>query len=162
MITLITNDNTERRFNLNNFERERALYSAWFSMRDDKKFADKKLKITTDKGENLLLKISEIKDCKFEDCIYVEAEVRKPKEKSNPSPDPLSVFMGKLDQVSKEREKRNVEKFFNELKKRNCICFDFNDPFLLQVLENVKKTTDDCDFKIPLYANIYANHTSGK
>lgn len=152
MITITLNDGTQKCFNLNNNERE-------FSMKEDKKYADKKLKITTHKNEELLLKISEIKDCKFEDCIYAEAEVRKPKEKSNPSPDPMSIFMGKLDQVSKEREKRNIEKFFNELKKRNCMCYDFKDPFLLQVLENVKKASD---FKIPLYANMYANHILGK
>ena len=155
MITLITNDNTERRFNLNNSEREKALYSAWYSMTGDKKFANKKLKITTGKGENLILKISEIKDCKFEDCIYAETEVRKQKEKSNSSSkNAMSILMDKLDQASKEREKKNVEKFFNELKNRNIII-NLDDPFLLQILENVKKATED--FKIPLYANIYAN-----
>lgn len=70
MITITLIDDTKKCFNLNKSEREVALYNAWYSMSEDKKFVDKKLNITTHTNEHLSLKISEIKDCKYEDCVY--------------------------------------------------------------------------------------------
>ena len=84
MITITLNDGTKKSFNLNSNKREEALYNAWYSMSDDKKFADKKLKITTHANEKICLKISEIKDCKYEDCLYCDnPEVKEVREERN-------------------------------------------------------------------------------
>jgi len=44
-------------FNLKSFDREKALYCAWYSMRDDDKFKNKLFRITTDTGEAIEIKM---------------------------------------------------------------------------------------------------------
>lgn len=158
MITLKLQDNTQKRFNLKNFKTEKRLYNAWFSIQGEKKFENKKLKITTDKNEQLLLKILEIKDCKVENCIYFsDPEVKtkeekvKTKEKEKPRKD---NFMDQLNKTSQEREEKNIKRFFLELKKRNVVI-NFNDLDLQRVIESVKQ--DITGTKIPFYANLYTN-----
>jgi hypothetical protein len=155
MITITLNDNTKKCFNLNNNEREEALYNAWFSMNDDIKYANKRLKITTHKNEVLNLKISEIKNCKHEDCIYCDnPEVghikNRQKKKEEPKPEPS--IMDRLNAAQKHKEEVRIELFLTELRNRN-VAINLNDPTLLQILENVKKSNEK--WRIQLYANMY-------
>lgn len=154
MITIILNEGTKKCFNLNNNEREKDLYNAWYSMNGDKKFADKKLKITTHRGEKLLLKISEIKECTYEDCIYYDnPEVKNFKKKEKKKEKPMS-FMDQIHERQKKIEEKNIEKFFNELKRQNIII-NLDDPMLQRILQSVKKETSGT--KIHFYANMYVN-----
>jgi len=153
MLTITLNDDTEKCFNLNNNEREKALYNAWYSMSDNKKFADKKLKIITHANEKLELKISEIKDCKHEDCIYCDnPEVRHVDEKKEEKKEPKTAY----DYMEEKRKKRH-DKFFEELNQHiPGVTVKPDDPFLLQVLASVDK--DFYETKIPYYANLYADY----
>jgi len=88
MIKLKLSDGRLEMFNLKNFEREKALYFAWYSMRGDPKYGNKLFRITTDAGEKLELKIGKISECTFEECTHVRAEVKtdyKRKKKGRPS-----------------------------------------------------------------------------
>lgn len=152
MITITLNNDTKKCFNLSSNDREQALYSAWFSMHDDKKYDDKKLKITTHTNEKLCLKISEIKDCKYEDCVYFDnpevGDIKKEKElKENP-------VKTAAENLAKRKEK-NMQKFFGELNLRN-ITVRPDDPFLSEILQYVEK--DFGGHKISYYANIYADY----
>lgn len=81
MIELVTSKETKR-FNLKNFDRERKLYSAWYAMKNDPQYKEKAFNITTTEKENLHLKISEIIDCKFDECQHVKGEVEDCYQKS--------------------------------------------------------------------------------
>lgn len=154
MIIITLNDDTEKCFNLNNNDREKALYNAWFSMSDEKKYADKRLKITTHKNEVLNLKISEIKDCKHEDCIYYDnPEVKNTNDQKKEEPKPKPNFMDQINAAQKKKEEERIESFLTELRNRN-ITINLNDPVLMKILENVKKSEG---WKIQLYANMYEN-----
>ncbi len=161
MITITQSNDKEKCFNLKNYEREKALYNAWFSMSDEIKYADKKLKITTDTGEILNLKISEIKDCKLEDCVFcANPEVKNIEDKEKKSKKEPNI-MDQLDVVQKKREEENVRYFFSVLQRRN-VTYNLNDPALLQILKNVKKDTDKSKWKLDLYANMYINMKPGR
>jgi len=75
MIKLTMSDGSVKKFNLKNQEREMTLHGAWYAMHGgDEKYKTKAFNITTDKGEKLHLKISEI-TVEFDDACYVEARV---------------------------------------------------------------------------------------
>lgn len=152
MITLLFNDDTKKCFNLNNNEREEALYSAWFSMQGDEKYADKKINITTHTGEKLSLKISEIKDCKYEDCLfYGNPEIKDIKDKEEPKEEkPKSAY-----DFLEQRKKKNIDAFFAELTKRK-INPKPDDEFLMHILPYVEKDMNGS--KIKYYVNIFANY----
>jgi len=74
-------------FNLKNFEREKALYSAWYAMHDDETFKHKVFRITTGQGEKLEIPLNQIKECVFEESTYykpkpqdIKTKVRKKKK----------------------------------------------------------------------------------
>ncbi len=155
--------NKNKLFNLNDFETEKRLVAAWKSMRDDKKFVNKRFNITTDTGEKLSLVIGEIVDCIFDDCEYIKAEVHTKKEepkkeepKQAPPKDPYDIFMDKINKNQKDQERENLEKFFGIVRGANIIV-DPNDPNLLQILDHVKKVGGHDTFKIKMFANLYIN-----
>jgi len=126
MLTITLSDGTEKCFNLNNNEREKALYNTWYSMSDSEKFADKRLKITTHANENLDLKISEIRDCKHEDCVYCDnpevKHVDDDKEQKTESP---------YERIQRQKQD-NINRFYGELKIMGIVPRP-NDPFLQEV-----------------------------
>ena len=95
MIKFKLSDGRLEIFNLKNFEREKALYCAWYSMKNDEKFKDKIFRIRTDLGENLEIKIGQISDCIFDESTYVrtrpsdvqpDIKTRKKGKARRPSP----------------------------------------------------------------------------
>lgn len=76
MITLTLKNNSEKKFNLKDYETEMNLHNAWFAMHDDKKYKNKRFKIITDMGENLSILISEIKNCEFNESFYIKNSVK--------------------------------------------------------------------------------------
>jgi len=165
MITITMPGGEKKNFNLKNQEREKSLYSAWYSMQGDEKYKDKAIKVTTDMNEELHLNIQKI-TVVYDESIYVVGEVRnieerqkKKREESKPK-----SLMDKINQMSKAREKANVKMFFEELKKKNCQV-NIRDPFFMDVIEKVKKTTDGAlngALKIKMFANIYAGSVMGR
>jgi len=147
MITITLNDNTNKCFNLKNNEREKALYNAWFSMSDDKKYADKRLKITTHANEKLDLKISDIKDCKHEDCVlYDNPEiVVEKKEQRTERP---------YDRIQRQKQD-NMNNFYDILKSQG-ITPRPSDPFLQEVHKWIDNNPTGSN--IINIANIYAKY----
>jgi len=145
MVTLILRSGIKK-FNLKNYERETALYNAWYAMHEDPKFEDKVLKIVTDLKETLELKISEILTCEINESVYVKAEVKDAKRTQD--------FVEELQKSQNEQEKKRIQQFLKELEKRN-VTINPKDEFLHQVLDNVKS---DSGMKMAFYANLYANY----
>lgn len=146
MIKLQLKNNIKKCFNLKNFDTEKRLQAAWYSMSGDLKFENKKLKITTDIGEELFLPINDILDCVFDESTYVKAEVHLKKEEK---PD----LSEQLNNSIKAEEDRKVNLLFNELRKKGVIINPM-DPMLQKIIKDVKN--DLSDSKIPFYANLYA------
>ena len=65
------------------------------------------------------------------------------------------IAFNEFDKAAKSREERNLEMFFNEVKKLSNNPLNPKDPFLLQIIDKVK--TEFSPTKIPFYANIYVN-----
>jgi hypothetical protein len=74
MIKLKLFDGRLEIFNLKNFDREKAFYCAWHSMRGNKKFKNKLFRIMTDTGEKLEIKLGQISECEFSEIIYVRVK----------------------------------------------------------------------------------------
>ena len=155
MIIILLTDGTQKKFNLNDYDRERSLHKAWYSMHGDGKYADKSFKIVTDNNESLKIRVGDIKDCVFDESRYVQGEVNenniqdreKPQPKSQPSP------AEKVEQVMNGRRKERINKFVNLVQARG-ITPNYQDPMFIRICESVAK---DSDVKIPYYANFYCN-----
>ena len=93
MITITLTDETVHKFNLKNFEREFAMHTAWYAMSDSPKFAMKQIKVTTDRGVDLVFKVGEIRSCAVEDRTYEYDEpVVLPKKEEKKAPDDIGNF----------------------------------------------------------------------
>lgn len=156
MITLFLTDGTKKCFNLNNNKREEALYSAWYSMSDDPKFTNKTLKITTHSNEQLSLKISEIKNCVHEDCLYCNnPEVKNINDKKEPPP-VEKVQKTTFDYIE-EKRKENMNRFYQEVEQIiPGVTFKPDDPLLMDITQYIAK--DFQGKKIHYYARLYANY----
>jgi hypothetical protein len=71
MIKFKLSDGRIEIFNLKNYEREKALYCAWYSMQGDPNFKDKLFRVMTDIGEKLEFRLGQISECIFEESLYV-------------------------------------------------------------------------------------------
>lgn len=108
MITLTLSNGDIIKFNLNDFDREKSLRNAWVSMRDTEQYAEKKIKVTTDKG-TALYKIGDIKNCVFDESRLVQGSVSTEKPKSpDPEPDPIDSIIGKMDDYKKTKLKKFI------------------------------------------------------
>ena len=155
MITLFLTNGTKKCFNLNNNKREEALYSAWYSMSDVPKFADKTLKITTHANELLSLKVSEIQSCKYEDCTYFDnPEVKNINDKEEHTAE--KVQKTTFDYIE-EKRKENMTRFYQEVEKIiPGVTFKPDDPLLMEITQYVTK--DFQGKKIHYYARLYADY----
>lgn len=76
MITLELRGAPTKQFNLKNFDRERQLMYAWKALHGDAKY-NKKFKVTTTAGETFVVDVMQIRNCKFEEVEFVEADLVK-------------------------------------------------------------------------------------
>jgi hypothetical protein len=74
MLTISTTDGKTSRFNLKNREREEALRNVWIE-HDPISDGDKKLKVTTDSGDILTLRLRDISGVESNDSYHVRAQV---------------------------------------------------------------------------------------
>lgn len=121
MITLKLKSGIRQLFNLKNFEREKALRDAWYSMSGDDKYADRKLKITTDTGETILPKISDIEDVIFEESEYCRPSRVGSVTENQTQRTQSSTVRSDADRVRdfmRRHEDRNLNQFMSELRKR--------------------------------------------
>jgi hypothetical protein len=74
MLTISTTDGKTSRFNLKNREREEALRDLWLG-HDPIADGEKKLKVTTDSGDILTLRLRDISGVESTDSYHVRAQV---------------------------------------------------------------------------------------
>lgn len=157
MITLKYHNGNIKYFNLKNFEREKVLYDAWYSMRGENQFNDKRFKVTTTENEEILVRIGDIKNCIFEKSEFVKTEVKNLKDTQEKPTDEFKAFMNSISKTQGQREEQNIRQFISEVRNRNSqITTEVmkNDPEFIKILDRVKKDNPN---KIPFYANLYAN-----
>lgn len=154
MIKIILNNGETKLFNFPSFDKEKKFCDMWYSMQGEEKYADKKVKIITKDGDELMLKIGDIKDCTFDDALYCETTVREP-ELDLKSDQRMSVKDAIKRSMEQNRE-RKIEMLVKEIEKHG-VTVDVNDPFFLNIVEKIEGMDD---FKIPLLANMYCNTKS--
>ena len=153
MLTVTTKSGNVKVFNLETFEREKSFRAAWYSMSDMETKKDKKLKVTSKQG-NFLFVIGNIQDVKFDEFTYLKGEVSSgtPKTAKEQDQENLDAILNKVNQAQDKAKRQKRESFIKELRERG-IEPDLSDPFCLRCLESVEKSDE---FKIPIYANVYA------